>query len=321
MLEKPIYFPIDRPLYEVGPGLKPLGFDFGQGAFDSQVFQLDSEWSIARENKVSCLLENPNKYILRHEFPQKTEQAVFKTILGRLLAENSDEFTFDEKRGHLFCHRSKDEIVFTPEGQLIQLVSQTPWPKNLTALDALILQVQEDLAITRRTDPETDFLAYLNLCSASHWSPAEKIGKNFGQVHAPIPGNDKLVKASKNLVEAMIHKGPFVRFVWSFVTDTRLNHHPEPPPGIDPAVWKGRSFDNTQKSPFFLRVERQTTWGIPNEQASIFTIRVSFIPGTDVKANPDWREKMKGALQSMAPQSKQYKGVAHCFDELIGFLS
>ena len=24
-------------------------------------------------------------------------------------------------------------------------------------------------------------------------------------------------------------KGPFVRFAWGFSTDTRLNHHPEPP--------------------------------------------------------------------------------------------
>lgn len=334
-MQDPKYFPIDRGVYEVGPGLKNLGMDLGQGEFDKKVFQIDSQFSIARKNKIDCLRENPSKYILRHELPASAESKVGQVVLEMLTKEYPETFVVRGFPGTLVghqeleCGHTKDRISFDSNFQLVdfksgytgpgpELAEQFPRPKSL--LDALLLQVQEDLAITRRTDPETDFLAYLNLCSASHWSPADKIGKNFGKVHAPIPGNEKLVKAAKNLVEAMINKGPFVRFVWSFVTDTRLNHHPEPPPGVDLVQWKGRSFDESKDNPFYLRVERQVTWGVPELDISIFTIRISFIPALEIRANFKWAEQMRLALQSMSEPSRQYKGVAHCFDKLIAFL-
>lgn len=314
----PRYFPIERGLYEVGPGLKNLGTDLGQGDFDKKVFQIDSDFLKARQNKIDCLVENSAKYILRHDFPVGDEAHVAKVVLQLLIKEYPELFVLNSKGNELQCLKTGDLIRFNEKFELIDFSG----PRGVQSLlDALLLQVQEDLAITRRTDSETDFLAYLNLCCASHWSPADKIGKNFGRVHAPIPGNEKLVKAAKNLVEAMINKGPFVRFVWSFVTDTRLNHHPEPPPGVDPVYWKGRSFDALSENPFFLRVERQVTWGIPELDLSIFTIRISFIPALDIKANPKWSEQMRSALQSMSPESRQYKGVAQCFDQLIQFLS
>lgn len=315
----PKYFPIDRGVYEVGPGLKNLGTDLGQGEFDKKVFQIDSQFQIARDNKILCLKEDPAKYVLRHDLPEHGEAKVARTILNLFLIEYPEKFNL--KDGRLDCLHTGDVIRFDANDRLVSFESRIATPKPSTLLDALMLQVQEDLAITRRTDPETDFLAYLHLCSASHWSPAEKIGRNFIKVHETIPGNDKLVKASKNLVEAMINKGPFVRFVWSFVTDTRLNHHPEPPPGQDPVAWKGRSFNHGSENPFFLRVERQVTFGVPEESLSIFTIRVSFIPGTEIKSDPKWREQMRSALLSMTPESRVYKGVAGCFEELIQFLS
>lgn len=314
----PRYFPIERGLYEVGPGLKNLGVDLGQGDFDKKIFQIDSQFSVARENKLQCLKEDPSKYILRHELPKSSEAQVASAILQLFLREYPEYFKLSPDQRQLECLKTKDLLRFDDHFELLDYQGPAG-PKSL--LDALMLQVQEDLAITRRTDPETDFLAYLNLCSASHWSPADKIGKNFFKVHASIPGSEKLIKASKNLVEAMINKGPFVRFVWSFVTDTRLNHHPEPPPGEDPLKWKGRSFDGSKDNPFYLRVERQVTWGMPELNLSLFTIRVSFIPALDIKANPKWAEQMRLALQSMTPASRQYKGVAQCFDELIQFLT
>ncbi len=320
-MKDPKYFPIERGLYEVGPGLKPLGTDLGQGVFDKKVFQIDSQFLKARENKILCWKENRQKYILRHEFSADDEAKVAKVVFEILRNEYPDKFIFDPLTRNLLCRQSLDQITLDAGFRLQGFKSPTEHLKPETLLEALLLQVQEDMAITLRTSPEVDYLAYLNLCSASHWSPADKIGKSFGKVHAPIPGNEKLVKASKNLVEAMIAKGPFVRFVWSFVTDTRLNHHPEAPRGEDPILWKGRSFDASAENPFFLRVERQVTWGLPQDQLSIFTIRISFLSGLEIKSNPAWREQLRLALQSMTPESRQYKGVAHCFDKLIGFLS
>ena len=39
-----VYVPLDRPVYEVAPGLKPLGFSFVNGAADGQILQIDREF-------------------------------------------------------------------------------------------------------------------------------------------------------------------------------------------------------------------------------------------------------------------------------------
>jgi hypothetical protein len=119
----------------------------------------------------------------------------------------------------------------------------------------------------------------------------------------------------------MVEKGPYVRFVWGFATDSRLNHHPEPPPGEDPGVWRGRSFHpDRPESPFTLRVERQVLLGLPELSASLFAIRVLFIPGERVRARPEWRELLLGALRSMTPESRSYKGLDGSFDEVVAWL-
>ena len=129
-----------------------------------------------------------------------------------------------------------------------------------------------------------------------------------------------MLRTSNAIVDAMIHKGPFVRFVWSFVTDTRLNHHPEAPPGVDPVFWKGRSFDANKEEPFYLRVERQVVYGLPEISSSVFTIRLSFWRASEICADPLKRQMLLGALESMTPESRQYKGVASCFDPLTKML-
>lgn len=119
----------------------------------------------------------------------------------------------------------------------------------------------------------------------------------------------------------MITKGPFVRFVWSFVTDTRLNHHIIAPEGIDQDEWKGRSFNIESPEPFYFRMERQVTYGFPEIQASLFTIRLHFIPGSEIKADEKMRTQLLSALYSMTPESRVYKGVAHCFEPLTQYLA
>ncbi len=63
----------------------------------------------------------------------------------------------------------------------------------------------------------------------------------FSLYHALIPGLQKVGKVHRQIIDAMVYKGPYVRFVWSFVTDSRLNHHPQPPPGQNQNSWKGRN--------------------------------------------------------------------------------
>lgn len=324
LAKNPVYFPIDRGVYEVTAGLKPLTSDLGHGVLDQKHFQLTEDFFSYRKNKIEALTERASKYICRHRLDPSTEASIALWICQRLVQEWPQIFALSESGSSrtLSCAHSKDRIVFDAEGSLIEFQTTDPLPVPLSnLLDAVALQIQEDLAITSRTpEPKNDWISYLHLCSPSHWAAEDKIGKSFFEVHKPVAGIDRILKVSETMVDAMITKGPFQRFVWSFVTDLRLNHHPEAAPGWDPSEWKGRSFRKGATEPFYFRVERQTTAGFPSLQASLFTIRVYFSLASEIKSDPFKRTQLASALKSMTPESKTYKGVASCFDDLMEYL-
>jgi dimethylamine monooxygenase subunit A len=216
---------------------------------------------------------------------------------------------------------SGETLEIDQAGHVVGHSGEAPPAPYLNAYDALMHQLQEDGALVSVREGH-DRLSALHVCLPSHWDPRTKLGRDFTEVHVPVPGADRMSRAHKGIVDAMVYKGPFVRFVWSFVTDTRLNHHPEPPRGEDAAAWKGRTFDDSDpaRSPFHLRVERQTILGLPEPAASMFFIRLSFVDGATIRENPVWRANLVGALKSMSPESRVYKGVAPCFDRLIAWL-
>ena len=81
-----------------------------------------------------------------------------------------------------------------------------------------------DLAVMRAEGEKQDFrdwLASIHLCAPSHWAAEDKIGLPFTAIHAPIPHIEKVNAAAESLVRAMIHRGPYVRFVWGFAAPLR----------------------------------------------------------------------------------------------------
>ncbi len=319
----PVYFPIDRGLYEIGPGFRPLGHDFGNGKMDSLVFQFDREFPRFQQEKQAARKENLTKYFgVSRLAPDVLAQTV-DFFLEKLPKDHPEFFQLNEKDGvrTLHCKLTNEILNFDSSGNLVTASGGKATPPYSHAIDALVNQIQEDFAIVSTKENE-NWLSAMHVCGPSHWDPREKLGKDFLAVHAPIPGFDKVGRAHLQIVDAMVNKGPFVRFVWSFVTDTRLNHHPEAPVGEDAALWKGRSFSENAdgSAPFHLRVERQLTFGLPRSKASLFFIRLSFIDGNILKANERWNSQLVSALQSMTPESRVYKGVSGCFDELVSWL-
>jgi hypothetical protein len=322
MKMSPQYFPIERGLYEVAPGLRPLGHDFGNGHFDQKIFQITDEFPVYRQNMIECRKERLSKYFLTQNLSTERLLTLTKFLVDRYMAEYPHYFTL--KGFHLHCAHTGDVIEFDQEWNFHGFSSKTPMIPQVThALDALSLQVPEDIAMVCRelnNDIPTDHLAFLHLCSPSHWAAEDKIGKNFFDIHTPIPGIDKINRMSDKMVETIINKGPFVRFIWSFVTDKRLNHHPIAPEDKDQVIWTGRTFNKEQETPFYFRVERQTTSGFSGDQSCLFTIGVNFLTGHEVKNDQNKRDQLILALMSMTPESRVYKGVSGCFDELVNWL-
>lgn len=318
------YFPFMSGRFEVAAGLRPFGTDFGNGEADKKLIQLDKDFERYRSNKDECRKENIHKYCCTHRFDEKKMQVVTSFLSRKLAQEWPDHFQLQESGAsrELHCGLTREVLRFDDKWQFLDS-SQTKH-KYLHAFDAICAQIQEDVALLSLETVEgrtKNYLSAVHLCAAGHWSPEEKIGKDFFAIHTPVPHIEKINERAQQFAEMMVTKGPFVRFVWGFSTDLRLNHHPLAPKGIDQNEWHGRSFLDPEKDKLFVRVERQVTWGLPEINSGLFTIRVSYLNGEDVKRNPEQRQKLLESLQSMSPESKVYKGVKTSFEVLTQYLS
>jgi hypothetical protein len=189
-------------------------------------------------------------------------------------------------------------------------------PQYISLFDALCSQVQEDVAICQ-LEGERDWLAAIHLSSPNHWDPAQKIGRPFSSVHAVVPGMERLNQQYFKMLVTAVQKGPFFRFAWGIATDTRLNHHPLPPPGIDPLYWQGRKVE-ADESNIYLRVERQTITGVPACNAFLFTIRTYFYDIDELTAEE--KAALYSAVEGMSASSLEYKGLTDKVEILKGRL-
>ena len=61
--EQNFYFPLEKGLYQVTPGLHALGTDFSNNNADRLVFQLDDNFGHYREAKIAARTESLDKYL------------------------------------------------------------------------------------------------------------------------------------------------------------------------------------------------------------------------------------------------------------------
>ena len=311
----PLHHPLPPPAryrpwlsgrYETGPGLHRLGTDFGNGRLDGHLFQVDCEWPGYLEAKHEARAEALHKYVATALAPGE-EGALARFIIETLSRESPDLFTWTPVSGggRLHCRPSGEILEVDGQGRLQAARGGGHRPPYAGVFDALACQVQEDLVLVRVDGG--DSVCALHVCFPNHWAPADKLGQDFAALHAPVPGMERTRARGPVLLQAALEKGPYVRFAWGLATDTRLNHHPEPPPGHDPEAWQGRRFDPSRPR-LFVRVERQALSGLPGTRLVLFTIRTRF---TDVTALDDAElDALVRALDSMSPAQRRYKGLA-----------
>ena len=290
--------------YSVAPGLRGLGTDFGNEEADGKLILLDRDFARYRNNKVECLREARARHWLTSNLDPQSTHAVFERTAMKLAEEYPEQFHWSDSI--LECGLTGEKIheeggVLGPRSSIVAGVTHP--------LEALAMQIQPDLAVIQR-DSDRDWVSALHLCAPSSWSPEEKIGKPFFDIHVPVPGFEKVNAVSRKFVDALIQQGPFVRFVWGVSSDGELNHHPQV--ATDP----GR-FDLGR---FWVRVERQSTLGLPEVNAAIFFIHVQTIPDTWVLKRHDLKEALVRGLKSMSHEARIYKSVDRYFYKLMDLL-
>lgn len=312
------YLPFLSGKYDVRPGLHRFGHDFGNGAADCLVFQIDSQLETFRAAKLDARRRQFSRHVLRDRYADQTAAAVTRFIVEHLVREHPRWFDLQSDPGgqRLTCILSGETLGFDPAWQLDPAATRSQVaPPYADAWDAVACQLQEDLAVTCSTGPD-NWVAALHVCLPSHWSPEEKLGRDFVQVHAPVPGMEpekwKLQKFIDMMVGATDGR---VRFVWGVQWDERLNRHPALDEA-DPAA--GRFDPDTPRA--FVRVERQTIWGLPEVGASLFTIRPYLIDAREIQRHPLQAAALAAGIESMSPASLRYKGLSIRHTELVEWL-
>lgn len=293
------YLPFLDGRYSTAPALHNMAK--ADGIKDHFVFQIDEQYGKYIDNKLDCRKEDIHKYYTEAGLYNGTIANVNRLIVERLIAEYPAEFIFTSEKWRAVLHNKKTGEILQWNNDWINIEHEV----YISLFDALCSQVQEDIAICQ-LDGERDWLAAIHLSAPNHWAPSQKIGKPFSAVHEMVPGMEKLNKQYFKMLVSAVHKGPFFRFAWGLATDTQLNHHPVPPPGVDPVYWQGRKLA-ADENKIYLRVERQTIIGMPSCNAFLFTIRTYFYDVAELTV--DEKTALYSAVKDMSPQSLEYKGL------------
>jgi len=297
------YLPFLDGKYSTAPGLNAMA---KAGPADRAVFQLDEEYPAFMENKRCCREEDIHKYFVEAGLRPDTVAAINRFFMQRLFVDLPGVFA---RAGEYALYNTlTDERLEWAE----DWTTLTSGGGYISLFDALCSQVQEDLAICQ-LEGEKDWLAAIHLTAPNHWDPAGKVGKPFSFVHGVVPGMEKLNQNYFKMLETAVQKGPFFRFAWGISTDTRLNHHPTAPPGVDAGYWQGRRVADDMGK-LYVRTERQTLTGLPACNAFLFTIRTYFYDIGGLSAEE--KRALLMAVESMSPQSLEYKGLTGTVDVL-----
>lgn len=317
------YFPLMNGRYEVKPGMMVFGSCFGNGQADRQVFQIDENFADYRQVKLLARAERLSKYYQTYNYSMTVASAIARLIVERLTQEHPQYFYYQKttaKTLAFHCQLTKEILYLDANWQLQRVDGNSVFPAYTSTLDALAMQVQEDITVICRSHDSCNWLSAVHLCYPNHWSAEEKIGKDFAAIHTPVAGMEKINRRADAIVNTMIHSKPMVRFAWGLSTDIHLNHHPEPPPGLLVSQWQGRRFD-TQHPRLYLRIERQIIWGLPECETALFTIHTYFRDCTLLKKDPILRVKLCAAIESMSPESLIYKGLADSKASILHWLN
>lgn len=186
-----------------------------------------------------------------------------------------------------------------------------PW----RAAGMLSLAFAEDFAII---DGKTACIPWLAVCLPSHWSPQDKVGRHFAEVHAPVADNRLLLAASDHLARLVTGTQRWERFVWTITPQPQLDMHPL---RVAKAGWPDDADAQALATAATFRTERQSFIPVPGAGQSIFTIHVESRPLTQVAAGAEVAVPLHVALSSMSDAVLAYRGLTSARDRLLDWLA
>lgn len=310
------YLPFASGRYRVAADLNPMDRDFGNGPQDGKVFQLDRECARYRANVDAVRREHLSRYAGEKNCPPMVMRAVAGYMARQVAIEYPPFFALNEMgAGYVLeCVLTDESLQFDENFDFVPNGSQ-----YRNSIDALASQVQEDLAIVHAPAESHDRVVSVHVAAPSFWDPPSKLDLHFADVHEPVPAMEKLNRQAPKIVQMLTGNVTYQRFGWSVTTDRRLNHHETAPASFEGTAeeWRGTRFDRKEPR-LYVRIERQVLVGFPEVSAFLFLIRPHFVDAHTLSAEE--RAKLADAIESMSPETRRYKNVAHHAEAIIAWL-
>lgn len=253
----PLYLAFDEPLGQ--PGVHRFGADFGQGPLDARFFQPSEAHERGVWRDAPCGDDPADAFVHRAALDW-----LDATLARELGDDGNDEGEDDGENG--------------PRARYLRRV----------------MRVAEDVVVVARGRGEGD-LRFVHVRAPSGWRPERALGASLATLHAPVPGLLERAPASR-LVQMMVERGPFVRFVWGVSTSGARDQHPD---RVTRADWQ-------DADRAFYRVERQVTVPLTRAEAALFLIRVYVHPVDALP--PHVRGQLGEAIARTPPAMRAYKG-------------
>ncbi len=179
----------------------------------------------------------------------------------------------------------------------------------------LSLAFEEDYALLDgRPGDGFGQVPWMAVALPSRWAPAEKVGRAFAAIHAPVADNALLQRAAPQLVALATGGERWERFVWTVTDHPRLNAHPDLVPA---QAWPGGAVE-----PAWWRSEHQTLQPLPGTRMALFTIHVQVEPLAAVLARAPGRAgALHDAIASMSDAVLDYRGLGAVRGPLLAWLA
>jgi hypothetical protein len=247
--------------------------------------------------------------------PAFDARTALRALAAEGAAEHPDLFALDGDGFHaraLGWSLVGEHFVGNGPAEIGACLAILPAPWRLAGL--LSLAFAEDFAVI---DGASGMIPWLAVCLPSSWSPHDKVGRHFAEVHAPVADNQVLLAAADHLASLVTGGDRWERFVWTLTADARLDRHPQ---RIAAAGWNPALDAVALADSAFLRTERQTFIPVAGTRLAVFTIHVEVEPlRAAIRSSADAR-RLHAALSTMSPAVLAYRGLGPSRDRLLAWL-
>ncbi len=276
------------------------------------VVETDQHYSNEIKLKQQLLEEDHHYYFNSLQETEAAQWEAVEKILTDLVKHDHINFKINKDNSHWTFINKKLTQEFTFTFGDSSSLPQAP-------LDWIGRQIQEDLIILNAAGE----VVAGQLCFPSGWALNEKLGKQFMEVHAPLPSvTNPMIQAANKLIERLPLNKPVSRNNWGFRLGDQLDLSSK-----HSTIYREKlnkqlpQLTNTAfGESIFLRVEHQTLTRLPQSGFVMFTIHTYNSSLREEASNSERSKMMLSFLKTTPPELIDYKVMTLMYPQLIDYL-